>query len=134
MVQFLAGQRVYRLRGLVGGEAGDVSGDYDLGIGGAAGLHEAGIGHGRGFGGRRRFGRKGDMRNSRRNRGGQEESSKLHKNPFLIWKRAVYATLSHITTLPRDFIYLSLPHPSRRAAFVHSFENSQLRLFPNPPL
>src|SRR3546814_5393937 len=74
------------------------------------------------------------MRNSRRNRGGQEESSKLHKNPFLIWTRAVYETLSHITTLPRDFLALSLPHPSRRAAFFTSFENIQRDRFAYPRL
>src|SRR3546814_6060794 len=74
------------------------------------------------------------MRNSRRNRGGQAESSKLHKNPFLIWTRAVYETLSHITTLPRDFLALSLPHPSRRAAFFTSFENIQRDRFAYPRL
>src|SRR3546814_2508682 len=82
MDQFLAGQCDHRRRGFVGAEAEDIGRYDDLGIGGAAGLHEAGIGRGSRFGGRRQFGRKGDMRNSRRNRSGQEESSKLHKKPL----------------------------------------------------
>src|SRR3546814_7913771 len=44
MDQFLAGQCDHRRRGFVGAEAEDIGRYDDLGIGGAAGLHEAGIG------------------------------------------------------------------------------------------
>lgn len=58
------------------------------------------------------------MRNSRRNRGGQEESSKLHKNPFLHWTWGVYVMLSHITT-PRDFSFLRVRSTSASAVSSH---------------
>jgi len=71
--QFLTSQRDHRRCGLVGAEAEDIGRDDDLGIGGAAGLHEAGVGPCSGFDRRHRFARKGDVRNDRT--GGELETS-----------------------------------------------------------